>query len=305
MRSTFSDLRRGWPATAFAAALSFAAVTGIGATAHAQAVSDAAKDIGAPPPPPSVAAKALDAVKTVATGAGNIFARVPCSTPKTVKYEASLPHVARKLAGGGHVTIVAFGSSSTASYGASSPAFQYPNRLAGQLRRHYPHADITIVNQGVGGEDVPEEMKRLKSSVIDLKPDLVIWQLGTNSVLHDVDPADEGELARSGVERLKAAGADVILMDLQYAPAVLVHGGYRETLHALASVARSEDIALFRRFAVMRDWAEEGRMTLAVMLSADRLHMSDASYDCLARQLARGIAAAVRPPAIDMAALDD
>jgi hypothetical protein len=41
------------------------------------------------------------------------------------------------------------------------------------------------------------------------------------------------------------------------------------------------------------------------MLSADRLHMSDASYDCLARQLARGIAGAVRPAAVDLAARDD
>jgi acyl-CoA thioesterase I len=119
----------------------------------------------------------------------------------------------------------------------------------------------------------------------------VIWQLGTNSVLRDIDPAQEVEIARQGIERLKAAGADVMLMDLQYAPAVLLHSGYREMLYVLAGVARSEDVALFHRFAMMRHWAEDGQMTLPVMLAPDRLHMSDASYDCLARQVARSIVA--------------
>jgi acyl-CoA thioesterase I len=229
-----------------------------------------------------------------------------CSVPPDLAaLGAPLPHTAARLAAGQPLTIVALGSSSTEGLGATRPALNYPSRLSAWLEARFPGVPIRVVNRGVGGEMTEQMLARLDRDVLAEKPDLVIWQLGTNSVLHDVDPADEGELARSGVERLKAAGADVILMDLQYAPAVLVHGGYRETLHALASVARSEDIALFRRFAVMRDWAEEGRMTLAVMLSADRLHMSDASYDCLARQLARGIAAAVRPPAIDIAALDD
>ncbi len=83
-------------------------------------------------------------------------------------------------------------------------------------------------------------------------------------------------------------------MDLQYAPAVLVHAGYREMLHVLSGVARSEDVPLFRRFAMMRHWAEDGQMALPVMLAVDRLHMSNASYDCLARQVARSIVLATR-----------
>ena len=78
-------------------------------------------------------------------------------------------------------------------------------------------------------------------------------------------------------------------MDLQYAPAVLLHPGYRDMLQMLAAIAHSEDVPLVHRFAMMRYWAEDGHMTLAAMLAADRLHMSDASYDCLARQVARGI----------------
>jgi acyl-CoA thioesterase-1 len=230
-----------------------------------------------------------------------------CGAPSEITaLGAPLPRTAARLAAGAPLTIVALGSSSTEGVGATRPDLNYPSRLAVLLQARFPGNTIRVVNHGVAGEMTPQMLARLDRDVLAEKPDLVIWQLGTNSVLHDIDPAQETELARSGVTRLKAAGVDVMLMDLQYAPAVLVHAGYREMLAVLASVARSEDVALFHRFAVMRDWAEEGRMTLPVMLAPDRLHMSDASYDCLARQLTRGIAgAARRPGAAAIAALDD
>jgi lysophospholipase L1-like esterase len=289
MRSRYSDLRRGWPATAFAAALAIAAHAGFCGGALAQAVSESARTVGASPPP-SVADKALDAVKTVATGAGNIFARVPCATPKTVKYEASLPHVARKLAAGGHVTIVAFGSSSTSSYGASSPAFQYPNRLAGQLRRHYPQADITIVNQGVGGEDVPEEMKRLKSSVIDLKPDLVIWQLGTNMVVRGGDIDATIGLIEEGIRQMQAIGTDVVLVDPQYVPATTAHeADTNKMVNLIGRAALAMKVGVFPRFAVMKEWHTAQSLPFDVFVIRDGLHMNDWGYACFAQLLGDSI----------------
>ncbi len=90
-------------------------------------------------------------MKEVAKSAGDIFSRVPCLPPKGgSKSMGSLPHVASKLVAGQPVVIVAFGSSSTAGFGATSPEFNYPNRLAAQLRRQYPTADITVINARQG-----------------------------------------------------------------------------------------------------------------------------------------------------------
>ena len=81
-----------------------------------------------------ITGRAIDKVKEVAKSASDIFSRVPCLSPKgVVKSMGSLPHVANKLVSGQPVVIVAFGSSSTDGYGASSPEFKYPNRLAAQL----------------------------------------------------------------------------------------------------------------------------------------------------------------------------
>lgn len=201
----------------------------------------------------------------------------------------ALPHTAARLARGGTLTIVALGSSSTEGVGASRPELTYPRRLAAILQEYLPKTAIRVVNRGISGEMAEQMAQRIDRDVVMEKPDLVIWQLGSNTVLRDGDIAAEIEILRHGIARLKAAGADVMLMDLQYAPAMLAHPGYREMLYALAAVAHSEDTAIIHRFAMMRHWAEDGQMSLSAMLAPDRLHMSDASYDCLARQVARGI----------------
>jgi acyl-CoA thioesterase-1 len=227
-------------------------------------------------------------------GAGAALGR--CGIPpELTSLGAPLPRTAARLAAGGPLTIVAFGSSSTEGYGATRPEFSYPSRLAAVLQARFPAVPIRVVNRGVSGEVASQMLARLDRDVLAEKPDLVIWQLGTNAVLHGRDPAVEIEVARRGIARFKSAGIDVMLMDLQYAPAVLVHAHYREMLRLLAGVARSEDVPLFRRFSVMRHWAEDGQMSLPVMLAVDRLHMSDASYDCLARQVANSIVDATNP----------
>ncbi len=80
---------------------------------------------------------AVEKLDDLVKRAADIFKRVPCAT-KGVYLEGSLPNVARKLAANQPVTIVAFGSSSTVGYGATSPIFSYPYRLADQLRRKFP-----------------------------------------------------------------------------------------------------------------------------------------------------------------------
>src|SRR6185312_8748358 len=140
-----------------------------------------------------------------------------------------------------------------------------------------------------GGDLGAETEARIARDVLPEKPDLVIWQIGTNDVLNDLDPAGPMEAMRSGIAQIERAGADVILMDMQYAPAVLAHERFHEMEHALWITARAEGVPLFRRFALMREWAENRQMSMATMLGPDRLHMTDASYDCLARQLSASI----------------
>jgi lysophospholipase L1-like esterase len=231
--------------------------------------------------------KAIEKVKQVARSAGDIFNRVPCLPSKDAsKSMGSLPRVASKLVAGQPVVIVAFGSSSTQGYGATSPDFNYPNRLAAQLRRHYPTAYISVVNAGKGGEDAPEMMKRLQTAVIDLHPDLVIWQVGTNAVLRNIDPDETAKLVEEGVARLQAAGSDVVLIDPQYSPRVNEHAESAGRMtKLLGKVAELRKIGVFPRFAVMKDWHEKQAIPIENFVISDGLHMSDWGYACFAQLL--------------------
>jgi lysophospholipase L1-like esterase len=235
----------------------------------------------------SLTSKAIEKVKEVARSAGDIFNRVPCLPPKGgAKSMGSLPHVANKLAAGEPVVIIAFGSSSTAGYGATSPEFNYPNRLAAQLRRQYPTADITVVNAGKGGEDAPEMMKRLQTSVIDMHPDLVIWQVGTNAVLRNLDPDDTAKLVEEGIGRIQAVGADVVLIDPQYSPRVNEHAeSAGKMMKLLNKTAELRKVGLFPRFAVMKDWHERQAIPIENFVISDGLHMNDWGYACFAQLL--------------------
>jgi lysophospholipase L1-like esterase len=240
-----------------------------------------------PAAPKGVTGKAIDKVKEVAKSAGDIFSRVPCLPPKGAsKSMGSLPRVAGKLVAGQPVVIVAFGSSSTAGYGATSPEFNYPNRLAAQLRRQYPTADISVVNAGKGGEDAPEMMKRLQTSVIDMHPDLVIWQVGTNAVLRNLDPGETAKLVEEGIARIQAVGADVVLIDPQYSPKVNEHAETAgKMMKLLSKTAELRKVGVFPRFAVMKDWHEKQAIPIENFVIADGLHMSDWGYACFAQLL--------------------
>ena len=239
----------------------------------------------------TVAGAALDKIKDVAKQAGDILGRVPCLPPKGgAKSIGALPRVARKLADHRPVVIVAFGSSSTQGYGSTSPAFNYPNRLAAQLRRHYPASDITVVNSGKGGEDAPEMMRRLKSTVLDAKPDLVIWQVGTNAILRNLDPADTGKLVDDGIKAIQSAGADIVLVDPQYVPRVNERGeNAGKMIKALGRLAELRRVGIFPRFEVMKEWHEQQAIPFDKFVIADGRHMNDWGYACFAQLLGDGI----------------
>jgi lysophospholipase L1-like esterase len=247
----------------------------------------ASTDRANPPQQKSLATKAIEKVKQVAKSAGDIFSRVPCLPPKGgAKSMGSLPHVANKLAAGEPVVIVAFGSSSTVGYGTTSPEYTYPNRLAAQLHRQYPTADITVINRGQGGEDAPEMMQRLQTSVLDMKPDLVIWQVGTNAVLRNLDPAETAKLVEEGVARIQAIGADLVLVDPQYSPKVYERGeSASQMVRLLGKVAELRHVGFFPRFEVMRAWHEKQALPIDDFVIADGLHMNDWGYACFAQLL--------------------
>jgi acyl-CoA thioesterase-1 len=262
-----------------------------GAVAAAGLLASVAANAQAPGPVAAVAAAPASATAAARTA----MCRV---TTEQVRFDLPLVRTARLLASGAPIKIVALGSSSTYGAGASTSAASYPSRLAEELARHFPGHEITVLNRGVNGDEAADMLARLDTAVIAEKPDLVLWQVGTNSVLRDKAVLPHANLLHEGLQRLKATGADVVLIDPQFAPRVISKPNCEGMVSLIATAAKAEHVGVFHRYELMRRWRESEHLPFETFISADGLHMNDWSYACLAKALGIAIAeAATRPTA--------
>ena len=206
----------------------------------------------------------------------------------------ALPHLLSTVSHGTEGVIVALGSSSTRGAMASDPAHSYPAVLQQALSAGLPEAHIAVINRGIGGQDAAEELARLDADVLAIRPQLVIWQVGANGALRNADPAVFRAMVTTGVRRLQAAGADVILMDNQQSPALLAKAAEPVFDQTLAQVAEETGASLFSRRALMLAWHRDGT-PLAEFIAADGLHHNDRGYLCVAQSLAHAILAGLAP----------
>ena len=107
-----------------------------------------------------------------------------CTVPSDLlRLSYPLPQFSEKLRRGEPVTIVAIGSSSTAGTGASSSKATYPSQLQAELKSMFPQSAVTVLNRGVPGDMAAATVARFKHDAIEPKPDLIVFQTGTNSAL--------------------------------------------------------------------------------------------------------------------------
>jgi len=192
------------------------------------------------------------------------------------------------------IRIVAIGSSSTEGYGATSPFSSYPAELLRTLSKRLPGVDVYIANKGAGGEVVNQMIARIERDVYPEKPDMVIWQTGTNSAMRAHDIKDFRKGVKHGIELLKVIGADVVLMTPQYAPAVLSLPNEDDYIGAMEQIGREMNVGVFRRFQIMRYWLQDESLPFAHFINSDGLHLNDFGYRCIGRIFARSIDAAVK-----------
>ena len=229
----------------------------------------------------------------VAASAGAAHGALGCSAPQELtRFNVKLPNTARAVHSRKALVIVAIGSSSTAGVGASDPAHTYPALLGQELQDRWPQLAITVINKGVGGELASQMLARFERDVLPYHPQLVIWQTGSNQLLKSENIEGYAETLRDGISRLKAAEADVVLMDPQFAPRLLARRMHLQVVDSVAAVANDTNVAVFQRFAVMRHWVSSGQYKIEDIISSDGLHMNDVSYSCIAHLLADSLVAA-------------
>ena len=190
--------------------------------------------------------------------------------------------------------IVAMGSSSTQGYGASNPHFAYPYQLKLRLEAAMPGVAIHVFNKGIGGQDAEEMTARMKADVQPERAHLVVWQVGTNSAIGRVPLAKFASRLRAGIDIGKSLGANFVLMNLQYVPAVVALPDEEEYARVMAEVAEEKGAGLFRRFEIMRAWYKDG-MPYSQFVTSDGLHLNDFGQKCIGKLLSTAILDTIAP----------
>jgi acyl-CoA thioesterase-1 len=218
---------------------------------------------------------------------------MPDAQADLFNFRYALPNLTESLKTQRKIKIVAIGSSSTAG---EIDVLPYPPRLEMLLRDRFHDRMIDVLNRGIGGQEAPCELLRFETDVFAEAPALVIWQVGTNAVFHNDKFRFEDVVAAivTGLRQLAALPIDVVMMDSQYTPAVVDGGKLELSVELVARIAKAADDAgvnVFRRFALMQEWADHQVPMGELVRKGDQLnlHMSDWATNCVTGALFRSI----------------
>ena len=101
--------------------------------------------------------------------------------------------------------VVAFGDSLTRGYGVASPGKNFVTFLSEDTK-------INIINSGKTGDETADALVRLKSDVLDYKPDVVMVLLGGNDYLDGFSEEVFIANMRAIIRAIKKSGAKIILI---------------------------------------------------------------------------------------------
>jgi len=177
----------------------------------------------------------------------------------------------------------------------ASEASAYPGRLQAMLQERLPKVAVSVSVELQIKKTAEEVASGLVKLVEIKKPTLVIWQTGTYDAMRSIDPDDFRAAVGEGVVALQNAGADVVLMNLQYSPRTETMISAPPYLDNMRVVAQEHDVPLFDRFAIMHHWSDSGDFDL--FSTSHGLDLAKRVHDCLGRALSKFVieAAHVNP----------
>jgi hypothetical protein len=249
-----------------------------------------------------VAIAVLATIAVIAVGPRGAARAAPpqqCDAPQSLIDSAvDLSRVMQAFKASHRLFITVIGSGSSGLPGSDGAHAAYPARLEAALKQAMRGVDIKVTAHVQSKETTAAMVAGLDKILAADKPTLVIWQAGTVDALDGVEPDDFRDSLNEGVEKIQAAGADVILMNMQYSPrtaSMLDVSAYADVMRA---IAEQRGALLFDRLAVMRYWTEAGVFDLYA--ATKKYDMARRVHDCIGWALASQIVAAAHLDATGM-----
>ena len=214
-----------------------------------------------------------------------------CDVPAyLLQSESPLPKVTDAVKSGHPLDILVLGSRSSTINMSENSA--YPGRLQALLREKLPAVTVNVSVELQLKKTAAEVAGDVVKLLDGKKPTLVVWQTGTVDAMRSVDPEDFRSAVDAGVAALQNAGADVVLMNLQYSPRTETMISASPYIDNMRVVAQQYNVPLFDRFAIMRYWHDQGDFDL--FSTSHGPDLAKRVHDCLGRALSQFVIEAAR-----------
>jgi lysophospholipase L1-like esterase len=208
---------------------------------------------------------------------------------ETIVAEPPLPNVAAALMNRKRVRILTIGASAAA--GRRQTPGGYTALIEQMLERAVKGLNVIMINRGVSGELAANAATRIRIETAVTRPDLVLWQVGTNDALAYVSVPHIESTVLDTIHWLRDHKVDVILVGLQRVQGLAQNPHYIAVRDALRAIAMRENVIIVRRDEAMRlikEAKREGGLPLP-----DEFEETETGYTCLAQYVARAIALGV------------
>jgi hypothetical protein len=209
-----------------------------------------------------------------------------CDVPGYLLFgESELPRVTKAVKDKQQLDIAIIGTGSSTLAGPEGKA--YPERLEAALKARLPNVAIHVTTHAAVRQTAANMWDEIKKIVREQKPALIVWQTGTVDAMRGVEPDEFGAGLNTAVEKIRTAGTDVILMNMQYSPrteTMIAVGPYAENMRW---VSQQRNIPLFDRLGIMRHWSDTGVFDFYTPTKA--FVVAQKVHECIGRALATQI----------------
>ena len=222
-----------------------------------------------------------------------------CEVPASfLESEIDLARVTSEIKDKHRLDISVLGTGSSSLPGPDGAHFAYPARLEDALKQQLPGNEIKVTAHIQAKQTTANMVGSLDKILAEGHPALVIWQAGTADAINGVETEDFRSSLEGGIEKIQNAGADVILVNMQYSPrtaAMLDVSAYADIMRR---VAQQRNALLFDRLAIMQYWNDIG--TFDLYAATKNYDMARKVHDCIGRALATQIIGAAHLDATRM-----
>lgn len=204
-----------------------------------------------------------------------------------------LAQFAAAVSAGGPVDVLAVGSATTvgsvtaSGLQSATEGGSFPWQMVRALHAALPSVKFHLTVRGGRGMTAEDMLPLLDSALKEQHYTLVLWQTGTVEAVRGLQPDGLLDILHTGADHVRDAGGDLVLIDPQFSRFLRANTDLDPYENVLQQVATMPGVALFRRFDLMRTWANDGRVDLERAPKADRDKVLEQLNICLGKALAQ------------------